>query len=129
MYDMMRLLPLPVKIFRVPVAVENTYDHICMSILVARVQKHSEFRAQKRGPTWVSAKSSSSSGAVLGPGFGAGFGACFGDPIWGHSIPSFGWELQASPRNIPWVVAEAYEFMYAGSISVFLKRNEALIRW
>ena len=58
-------------------------------------------RVQKRGPTWVFAKSFSSSGAFLESGFGVGFGAGF--------------------------VAEAYEFMYVGLISVFLKRNAPLV--
>ena len=42
------------------------------------------------------------------------------------TIPGCGWELQKGPRNIPWVVAEAYEFMNVGLISVFLKRNARL---
>ena len=56
-------------------------------------------RVQKRGPTWVSAKSFSSSGAFLGPGFGPVLEPVL-EPRFG-AIPGFGWELQAGPRNIP----------------------------
>ena len=99
-----------------------------MSILVAnfRVQTHSEYSGPKNEARRGSLLRASHQaehfwGPVLGPVLEPVLELRFG------AIPGFGWELQAGSRNIPWVAAEAYEFMYVGLIGVFLKRNAPLI--
>ena len=55
-------------------------------------------RVQKQGPTWVSAKSFSSSGAFLESGFGVGFGAGFGAGFWSSVLGPFLASVGSSSR-------------------------------